>query len=67
MKLAKSWLDKDAKVASLPEVSVHMNSLKNSEILVLKDYSGTAEDDFWKKFPKESCPGRLLRELTWAL
>ena len=56
VKLAKSWLDKDAKVESPPEVSVHMNSLKNSEIPVLEDYSETAEDDFWNKFPKRELP-----------
>ena len=56
VKLAKSWLDKDAEVALPPEVFVHMNSLKNSEIPVLEDYSGTAEDDFWKKFPKRELP-----------
>ena len=56
VKLAKLWLDKDAEVALPPEVSVHMNGLKNSEIPVLEDYSGAAEDDFWKKFPKRELP-----------
>ena len=67
VKLAKSWLDKVAEVASPPEVSVHMNSLKNSEIPVLEDYSGTAEDDFWKKFPKRELPKEATTRIDVGL
>ena len=63
VKLAKLWLDKDAEVALPPEVSVHMNSLKNSEIPVLEDYSGAAEDDFWKKFPKRELPRQAITRI----
>ena len=33
-----------------------MNSLKNTEIPVLDNYEGSAEDDFLEKFPKRELP-----------
>ena len=39
-----------------PVETVKMNGLKNTEVLVLKDYTGNASEDFWKTFPKRELP-----------
>ena len=64
VKLAKSLLDTEAKVVGRAEAPVHMNNIKNGEIPVLADYLGTAEDDFWKMFPKRELPSQASTRIN---
>ena len=41
-----------------PEEVVNMNGLKNTEVPVLRDYTGNASEDFWNKFPKRELPNQ---------
>ena len=50
------WLNSEEEAMWPPVETVKMNGLKNTEVLVLKDYTGNASEDFWKNFPKRELP-----------
>ena len=58
------WLDTKTDAEWVKEASVKINSLKNPEIPVLKSYEGSAEDDFWEKFPKRELPERATTRVN---
>ena len=58
------WLDTKTDAEWVQEASVKINSLKNPEIPVLKSYEGSAEDDFWEKFPKRELPERATTRVN---
>jgi hypothetical protein len=52
----KNWLSKD-NVAPYPkEKEEKEGKLENSEIPTLDNYEGSANKDFWEKFPKNELP-----------
>ena len=56
MMVVEKWLELDENAVWPPEAAIKRNSLKNTEMPVLDNYEGSAEDDFWEKFPKRELP-----------
>ena len=55
-KIVKSWLNESVLAAYPDERPVDICEIKNSEIPILKNYEGTADDSFWEQFPKRDIP-----------
>ena len=50
------WLDKHERVFYLGKLTVKKSELKNPEIPLLSDYSKSADESFWSKFPRRELP-----------
>ena len=50
------WLDKHERVFYPGKLLVKKSELKNPEIPLLRDYSKSADESFWSKFPRRELP-----------
>ena len=50
------WLNSEEEAIWPPVETVKMNGLMNTEVPVLRDYTGNASEDFWNNFPKRELP-----------
>ena len=58
------WLDEGERAAFPEELPVKKSELKNPEIPLLNDYSGSANEMFWSKFPKRELPERATTRVN---
>ena len=58
------WLDEEKRADFPEEFPVKKSELKNPEIPLLNDYSGSANEMFWSKFPKRELPERATTRVN---
>ena len=61
-----SWLDEGIRTAFPEKLPVKKSGLKNPEIPLLSDYSGNANESFWRKFPKRELPEKATTRVNIA-
>ena len=60
------WLNKHERAFCPGKLPVKKSELKNSEIPLLSDYSNSADESFWNKFPKRGLPERATTRVNIA-
>ena len=60
----RNWLDESVLATYPDEKPVDICEIKNSEIPILKNYEGTADESFWEQFPKRDIPEKASTQVN---